>query len=164
MSLQSIGVVELVSVGSQPDILAKIDTGADSSSVWASNITVDKNGVLKFSLFGEDSPYYNGKVYKRKDFSATKVRSSNGQTQIRYKTHIVITIAGRRIKAFVTLADRSKNKYAVLVGRRTIAGKFLVDTKKRHDTIGAIPRNINLNEKLKENPYEFHKKYIEKEF
>ena len=32
------------------DVPAKIDTGADSSSVWASNIRVDKDGVLTFSL------------------------------------------------------------------------------------------------------------------
>ena len=63
-----IGIVELVSIGKRAiDIPAKIDTGADSSSIWASNIRVDKNGVLRFSLFGEGSPYYNGKIYKRKN-------------------------------------------------------------------------------------------------
>ena len=71
---------------------AKIDTGADSSSVWASNIRIDKNGVLKFSLFGKGSPYYNGKVFRRTDYSVAMVRSSSGHEQIRYRTHFTVKI------------------------------------------------------------------------
>ena len=162
MSLQSIGVVELVSVGSQSDILAKIDTGADSSSIWASNITVDKNGVLKFSLFGEDSPYYNGKVYKRKDFSVAKVKSSNGQTEVRYRTHFTITIAGRKIKSLLNLSDRSRNEYKMLIGRRTISGKFIVDVSRASKKITQGTETMRLNRELQKNPYQFHKKYVKK--
>ena len=78
---------------------AKVDTGADSSSVWASNIRVDKDGVLKFALFGKGSPYYNGKIFKRTDFTVAMVRSSSGHEQIRYRTHFTVTIKGRKIKA-----------------------------------------------------------------
>jgi len=42
------------------NVPAKIDTGADSSSVWVSNVRVDKKGILRFNLFGEGSPYYTG--------------------------------------------------------------------------------------------------------
>jgi len=38
---------------------AKIDTGADSSSIWASDIT-EQDGKLEFYLFDEQSPYYTG--------------------------------------------------------------------------------------------------------
>ena len=55
---------------------AKIDTGADSSSVWASNIRIDKDGILKFSLFGKGSPYYNGKVFRRTEYSVAIVKRS----------------------------------------------------------------------------------------
>jgi hypothetical protein len=44
---------------------AKIDTGADSSSIWVSHVRVDKDGIQKFSLFGEGSPFYNVKTIKR---------------------------------------------------------------------------------------------------
>ena len=37
---------------------AKIDTGADSTSVWASNIKMSKDGVLSFTLFDKSSPFY----------------------------------------------------------------------------------------------------------
>ena len=53
-----IGSTEFVNFGERAQkVSAKIDTGADSSAVWASNIRIDKDGVLKFSLFGEGSPY-----------------------------------------------------------------------------------------------------------
>ena len=108
---------------------AKIDTGADSSAVWASKIRVSKDGVLKFALFGEGSPYYSGKVFKRTDYKVAIVRSSSGHEQIRYRTHFTIILNGRRIKALFNLSDRSNNQYPVLIGRRTISGKFLVDVK-----------------------------------
>ena len=85
---QIIGIIEPVSIGKRAvNVLAKIDTGADRSSIWASNIRVGQDGVLRFSLFGEGSPCYNGKIFKRTDFSVARVRSSNGTSQIRYKTH-----------------------------------------------------------------------------
>ena len=51
-----IGSTEFVNFGERAQkIPAKIDTGADSSAVWASDIHIDKDGALKFSLFGEGS-------------------------------------------------------------------------------------------------------------
>lgn len=161
MSLPVIGIVELVSIGRRAiDVPAKVDTGADGSVIWASRIRVDRDGVLRFALFGEGSPYYSGKVLKRTDFSAASVRSSNGQSQVRYRTHFTVHISGRRVKVLMSLADRSSNEFAILIGRRTIAGKFLVDVRKR-----ALPNALNRkitgwNDKLKIDPYAFHEKYV----
>lgn len=162
MSLETVGIVELVSLGKRAvDVPAKIDTGADKSAIWASNIRVGRDGVLRFSLFGEGSPYYSGKVFKRTDFSVSQVRSSNGQSEIRYRTHFTVTIAGRRVKILMSLADRSKNSFSILIGRRTISKKFLVDVSKGSDR---LPRfdPTGLGEELKASPYEFHKKYLDK--
>ena len=127
-----IGSTEFVNFGERAQkVPAKIDTGADSSVVWASNIRIDKDGVLKFSLFGEGSPHYNGKVFKRTDYSVVRVRSSMGQEQIRYRTHFWVKISGRKIKMLMNLSDRSKNEFPVLIGRRSISGKFLVDVSKK---------------------------------
>lgn len=145
------------------NVPAKIDTGADSSSVWATNIRIDKDGVLKFCLFGEGSPYYNGKVFKRTDFSVAKVRSSSGHEQVRYCTHFKVTIKGRKIKAMFNLSDRGSNLFPVLIGRRTIAGKFLVDVRE-YDVVprrrGAATQQ--LQGELKQDPYAFYKKYHQK--
>lgn len=62
-------VTEFVDFGKRAQkVPAKIDTGADSSAVWASNIRIGKDGVLVL-LFGKGSPYYNGKIFKRTDYT-----------------------------------------------------------------------------------------------
>ncbi len=141
---------------------AKIDTGADGSSVWASNIRIDKNGVLKFSLFGKGSPYYNGKVFKRTDFSVAMVKSASGHEIVKYRTHLTITLGGRKIRALFGLSDRSSHNYPVLIGRRTIAGKFLVDTSISETEPLLRKKTRALNKELAKNPHKFYKKYHQK--
>ena len=158
-----IGSTEFVNFGERAQkVPAKIDTGADSSAVWASDIHIDKDGVLKFSLFGEGSPYYDGKIFKRTDYSVARVRSSSGHEQIRYRTHFWVKISGRKIKMLMNLSDRSKNEFPVLIGRRSISGKFLVDVSRKNVRRKKLSVTASLNEEIKLNPYEFYKKYHQK--
>lgn len=158
-----IGIVEHVSIGRRAtDVPAKIDTGADSSAIWATNIRVDRKGILRFSLFGEGSQYYNGKVFKRTDFSVSKVKSSNGVSEIRYQTHFTVTIAGRRVRALFNLSDRSRNTYKILIGRRTISNKFVVDVAKGSERLPMAAETKRLKQELKESAYDFHTKYVAK--
>lgn len=143
-------------------IPAKIDTGADSSSLWASNITVSKKGTLKFSLFAEGSKYYTGEILKRKAFRAAIVRSSNGYEQIRYRVELPVKIAGRRVRVGFYLSDRSLNDFPILLGRRTLNKKFLVDVSvKEYKTAPKIKRGIY--EEMIKDPYAFHQKYYKEE-
>jgi glutathione synthase/RimK-type ligase-like ATP-grasp enzyme len=120
------------------NIPAKVDTGADSSSIWASSIT-NKNGVLEFCLFDKRSRYYTGNVITTRDYSFMQIRNSI-DSEFRYKVRLQVAIHGRLIKATFTLADRSNIRYPVLIGARTLRGKFLVDVsrkigKKKYDVL-----------------------------
>lgn len=130
--LPRIGTTAQVSLfsGRYADIPAKVDTGADSSAVWASEIS-EAGGRLSFVLFDSSSHYYDGKVIKTRDYTMTKIKNSFGQVERRYKTPLTLRIEGRTIRANVTLANRSSNRYPVLIGRRTLSGKFLVDVSQR---------------------------------
>lgn len=108
------------------DVPAKVDTGADSSAIWASNVT-EADGCVSFVLFDKISPHYNGETITTKDYSVGSIRNSFGQVENRYKVKLQVKIAGRTINARFTLADRSANRFPVLIGRRTLQGKFLVD-------------------------------------
>ena len=159
----TIGIVELVSIGRRAiDVPAKMDTGADSSAIWATNIRVGRDGVLRFSLFGEGSPYYNGKIFKRTNYTVSKVRSSNGATEIRYRTHFTVTIAGRKVRALFNLSNRSQNTYKILIGRRTISNKFLVDVTKGSILLPRNEKTAGLDRELRKNPHEFYIKYTAK--
>ena len=159
-----IGSTERIEIAGIKDVPAKIDTGADSSSVWASRIQVSKDGILSFCLFDEKSPYFTGKEIKRRDFRVVMVRNSSGHEQIRYRTKLLLTLKGRKIKAMVTLSDRSNNNYPVLIGKRTISGRFLVDVSKNCPKSTRNKTNIKqIRSSQENNPYKFHLKYFEQQ-
>jgi len=135
-NLASIGTIEVVSL---PDygvnnVLAKIDTGADSSAIWASNIS-EKNGELKFCLFGPSSSLYSGEDIKTRKYSTVTVKNSFGHKESRYKISLRLKMADRVINTRITLANRTNNRFPILIGKRTIRGKFLVDVAKKPNSL-----------------------------
>jgi len=112
------------------DVPAKIDTGADSSSVWASNIE-EKDGILRFVLFDEKSPLYTGRIIQTTKFTQSRIKNSFGNVELRYKVALLLSINGTKVRAQVTLADRKRNTYPILIGRRTLKGRFVVDVSKQ---------------------------------
>lgn len=162
-NLDIIGSTEFVDIAKIKHIPAKIDTGADSSSIWASHIRVTKEGVLHFRLFDKGSPFYTGKAFKRKDYKVAVIRNASGYEQVRYRTHLTLTLNNRRIKVLFNLSDRSNNNFPVLIGRRSISGKFLVDVSKNHTPMPPKnPKSKLIQRRLKEDPYAFHQRYIKK--
>lgn len=133
MDKQIIGRAERVAFPSLKvaKVPAKIDTGADSSSIWCSQIELHK-GELKCVFFGPASKFYSGQVvgFSKGEFDVTRVANSFGKKEIRYKVKLPIDIQGRVIKASFTLSDRSSKLYPVLIGLSTLRGKFLVDASK----------------------------------
>ncbi|HSW85344.1 MAG TPA: RimK/LysX family protein [Candidatus Saccharimonadales bacterium] len=130
--VQSIGNIELVSLpdGKVHAVPAKIDTGADSSAVWAINIK-EKSGQLSYELFGKSSPYHSGQTITTSDYKLISVKNSFGQSEFRYRVKLKLKMAARNIQATFTLADRSSNRYPVLIGRKTLQNKFVVDVSRK---------------------------------
>ena len=157
--LQVIGRNALIDIpGHAAKVPAKVDTGADRSAIWASNIDISRDGVLSFELFGKGSPFYTGETITRTAFTVAVVRSSNGEEQIRYRIELPIIISGKKLRAHFYLADRSRNNLPILLGRRTLNKKFVVDVsvvEYKHP-----PRiSRGLRREFNEDPYAFHQKY-----
>ncbi|MCA9333079.1 ATP-dependent zinc protease [Candidatus Saccharibacteria bacterium] len=116
---------------------AKVDTGADASSIWATGLEVSDNG-LEVVFFGPDSPYYSGEKvqFPPGTYTFTRVASSFGQREVRYKVKLRVKVAGRVIYATFTLANRSSKTYPILIGRKLLHGKFIVDVSKGNPLIG----------------------------
>lgn len=156
-----IGSTEYVEIAGIKNIPAKIDTGADSSAVWASDINMQKDGKLVFFLFDPKSPHYNGKPLEFISYKAKAVRSAHGDTQIRYQVKLPIRIGDKTFETNFTLANRSRNSFPVLIGRHTIDdGDFLVDVSKSTVSRQKKAFTNHLNRELEEDPYKFHQKYI----
>ena len=108
----------------------RVDTGARTSPMHAANVEVFEKEGERWVRF--DFEAYKGLEAKlwREKF----VRSSNGKRQSRcfIKTRIQFG-NGKRYLVKVSLTDRSKMKFPVLLGRRLLAGRFLVDVSKRFE-------------------------------
>jgi RimK family alpha-L-glutamate ligase len=106
-------------------MIAKVDSGADSSSIHCDAIreTTNEAGerVLEYTLAEKTNEWL-----RTTDFSEVVVRSSNGQEQIRYSIPILITIGGDTYTIKATLNDRSNMKHDMLLGRRFLRDNSLV--------------------------------------
>jgi glutathione synthase/RimK-type ligase-like ATP-grasp enzyme len=136
----TIGSIELIDF---PDlqlekIPAKIDTGADSSAVWASDVTVNGK-ILSYCLFGPGSAFYTGEVIKTEIYKVTRVRNSFGHEEFRYKAKLRIKIGQKRLLSWFTLADRSQNTFPVLLGKNFLKTRFIVDVSRKHVLQPNIP-------------------------
>ena len=158
--LTVIGSIEYSTIAGIKKIPTKVDTGADSSAIWASNIRMEKDGTLSFELFDKSSPFYTGEKLQSSDYEAKLIRSSHGDEQIRYKVKLPLTIKNKTFQTAFTLANRSRNNFPVLIGRNTLKGTFLVDVSKESIKRPKAVATLKLNQELKKDPYAFHQKYL----
>jgi hypothetical protein len=109
---------------------AKIDTGAFTSSVHCENIIVtyeDMKHVLYVSMGGEGDA-----VYRFEEFGQKKIKNSFGEMEERYVVKTVVHVGKKKIRSTISLSNRDNMRYPVLIGRRLIKGKFLIDVSNIH--------------------------------
>lgn len=123
---------------------ARIDTGARTSSIWASDIRETDEGLC-YHLFAPQSPFFTAEPLVQKHYTKVAVASSNGHVQVRYRVSMTIQIRGRRIKTYCTLADRSTQAFPLLIGRNTLRGKFVVDVQRGPHSLKVLD-DARLNE------------------
>ncbi len=104
----------------------KIDTGAYTSSIHCKDIE-EIDGVLFATLLDEEHEQYHGKRLSFEEYKITSVRSSNGSVDMRYEVQGNIRLFKKLYKISLTLSNREKMKYPVLIGRKFLSSKFIVD-------------------------------------
>ena len=110
------------------DISIKIDTGAYTSSIHCDNI-IEVDDVLKCTFLDEEHPLYNGREFIFQDYDVVFVRSSNGIVQKRYQIQSKIKLFDHIYKISLSLAARQEMRFPVLLGRKFLTKKFIVDTE-----------------------------------
>ena len=113
------------------NITAKIDTGAYTSAIHCEYTQVKKLGGKEILEFIVLSPYKH-QLISTEHFSQKKVKNSFGHVEIRYKVTTKIRIFGQDYDAEFTLSERSKMKNPILLGRKVLKGRFLIDVDKVH--------------------------------
>lgn len=113
---------------------AKIDTGADSNSLHCDDIFVDEENFVHFKLLDKIHPAYHGKKIKIPLYKLKKVKSSNGTVQLRPSIKVFVQFFGKKYKTIISLTNRSDMKYPMLIGRKFLTNRYLVDVSKEYLT------------------------------
>jgi hypothetical protein len=121
--------VDLPGLGLE-NIHAKIDTGAYTSSLHCSSAKV-VNGQLEFVLLDEEHPEFTGMKFKMSKFTQREVKNSSGEAELRYIIRTTIKLFNRKIRAEFSLSDREKLRFPVLLGRKILRNRFLIDVTKK---------------------------------
>ncbi|MDM5270751.1 RimK/LysX family protein [Sulfurovum sp. zt1-1] len=131
---QVIGSKELISIIDLElfDLDAKVDTGADSNALHCDDIEIDENNMVHFTLLDEVHPAYHGKRMQLPLYKLKKVRSSNGELQLRPSIEVEVDFFGQKYKCVISLTNRADMKYPMLIGRKFLSGKFLVDVSQEY--------------------------------
>jgi hypothetical protein len=130
--MQTLGRSDLVDLpGLQlTNIHAKVDTGAYNCSLHCTSNEV-VNGVLEFVLLDDDHPEFTGRKYFFKKFTQREIKNSFGEAELRYVIKTKIKIYDRLIRAEFSLSNRGNLKFPVLLGRKILRNRFLIDVTKK---------------------------------
>lgn len=116
------------------DIPCKVDTGAYTSTMHCSQVRLlEKDGytLLCVRLYDSKFGISNKKEYRFKEFSERKVRSSNGHLEYRFSIVTTVVMFGKKYNTEFTLSSREKMRNPILLGRKFLRTRFLVDVSKK---------------------------------
>lgn len=115
------------------DLDAKVDTGADSNALHCDNIIIEDD-IVHFCLLDEVHESYHGKRMSMPIYKIKKVKSSNGEIQERPSIKVSVEFFGKKYKSVISLTNRADMKFPMLIGRRFLNNRFLVDVSKEYLT------------------------------
>lgn len=116
-------------------IEVKIDSGAYTSSFHCHKIEkVIKNGVeaVRCNFLDPGHEQYHEKEFCFDKFEIRNVKSSNGMVEERLSIFTEITIFKKKYPIELTLTERPDMKHPVLLGRKFLSKRFLIDTSRKN--------------------------------
>ncbi len=113
------------------DVDVKIDTGAFTSTIYCSSIRIEDNTLYCIFLCIDISAYTT-QEHAFEHFSSKRIKSSNGMVQQRYQISTNIVLGGQVFELALTLSNRAQMRYPVLLGRKFLHTKYLVDVSKAY--------------------------------
>ena len=116
------------------NMIAKVDTGAYSSSlhckILKTSIIDGIENVCFIPLVHKNRVKHAHKIYvpisKKK-----KVKSSTGHEEERYFVKMHVQLNGHSLTTEFSLTDRSNMRHTILLGRKFLKGRFIVDVSRK---------------------------------
>ena len=111
-------------------IKAKVDTGAKTSSLHAHGLTVvegDEGPIAQFELHPEAGTDRGATTVSLPIVDYRSIKSSNGGVQRRPVVRTELELGTFRFEIDLTLSSRESMGHRMLLGRRMLQDRFLVD-------------------------------------
>jgi len=121
------------------EIVAKIDTGADYSSLDARSIrSVRRDGEnwVSFTIMGDKGQTLE---LERRVYRYTTIRRAGGDEQKRPTVILGLCVGSVYREVQVNLVDRSTLEYRMLIGRDFLQGRYVVDSARTYVTTPECP-------------------------
>lgn len=120
--------IVFLGINSDEDIPAKIDTGAYRSAIHANNI-IEEKGILRFTILGGHPIFDSMKIdMQTDDYKIVGISNSFGHREDRYEVRLKVKLGPKIFFGRFSLANRSKKLYPILIGRKILNGRFIVNT------------------------------------
>ena len=119
------------------DIESKVDTGAYTSAIHTHKIVetiINGENLINFTLLDPKHIQYNEKEFRTKNYSKKIIKSSNGTSEERFVINTTVTLFNETHNIELTLSERSDMKYPILLGRKFLTNKFIVDTSQKNNS------------------------------
>jgi hypothetical protein len=131
VSMPDLGIVE---------VKAKVDTGADNSSLHAFNIErflEDGVDMVRFEIHPRQRKRKPSIECVAQVVGERKVKNPGGRSELRPVIRTKLIVAGEELDALVNLTTRDEMTFRMLLGRRTVRSRFVVDPGRSY--IGGRP-------------------------
>ncbi len=117
----------------------KVDTGAKTSSIHALNIETFQKEEELWVRFNTIDTSEAIKVIETPVFDQRDITSSNGISQTRFVIKTTLEMAKQSWPIELTLADRSKMRFKMLLGRKAMDNIQVIPAKKY------LLKDVNIN-------------------
>jgi hypothetical protein len=121
VQLPDLGVVEMK---------AKVDTGADNSSLHAFNVErIERDGAeyVRFEIHPKQRSKKPTIHCEAPLVMEKKVKNPGGRTELRPVIRTRVVVAGEELEALVNLTSRDEMGFRMLLGRRAVRSRFVID-------------------------------------
>lgn len=111
-------------------IKAKVDTGARSSAIHATDVEiVEQSGqkIVRFQLYSQHQSETDTIIAEAELFDQREVRNSGGISQLRPVIKTIVKLGSQSWPIELTLTNRDLMGFPMLLGREAVRRRFLVD-------------------------------------
>jgi len=115
------------------DVSIKMDTGAFTSAIHCRKIELRKvegEEILFFTLLDPSHDQYNKKEFSTSIYSEKQIKNSFGMSERRFVIVTTIKLFAKKYNIELSLSERGEMRFPILIGRRFLIGKFVVDSAK----------------------------------